>query len=276
VDHGAEALEVADRVKAVPDNSRTIPTVVHVVRAAKMRARIDDRGKKVIVRIAPVVKASGRDDRGEMVSVRHGRVETENVLAARRVRAIVRFAPVVKVIVRFAPVVKVIVRFAPVVKASGRDDRGEMVSGHQDRVGKELGKSVAVAKVIAAQVGEALVNVLVSGRRDHGENLIARLDRVEMVIVRNAHSPTRSVALTRFVAPRVAASTSAAKFPMSAQVKSDGSMRVQSVHESPRSEVSRSQFASALVKQWRRSIRVRLVRSPLHSGSVTDFVRLAA
>ena len=216
MDHGAEALEVADRVKAVPENSRTIPTVVHVVRAAKMRARIDDRGKKVIV------------------------------------------------------------RFAPVVKASGRDDRGEMVSGHQDRVGKELGKSVAVAKVIAAQVGEALVNVLVSGRRDHGENLIARLDRVEMVIVRNAHSPTRSVVLTRFVAPRVAASTSAAKFPMSAQVKSDGSMRVQSVHESPRSEVSRSQFASALVKQWRRSIRVRLVRSPLHSGSVTDFVRLAA
>jgi len=266
VDHGAEALEVADRVKAVPENSRAIPTVVHVVRAAKMRARIDDRGKKVIVRFAPVVKASGRDDRGEMVSVRRGRVETENVLAARRVRAIVRIAPVVKVIVRFAPV----------VKASGRDDRGEMVSGHQDRVGKELGKSVAVAKVIAAQVGEALVNVLVSGRRDHGENLIARLDRVEMVIVRNAHSPTRSVVLTRFVAPRVAASTSAAKFPMSAQVKSDGSMRVQSVHESPRSEVSRSQFASALVKQWRRSIRVRLVRSPLHSGSVTDFVRLAA
>ncbi len=332
--HGAEALEVADLVRAVRANSREVPRVVHVVGAVMRRARNVDRGERVSARIVDHVlrvivhfdreaRVNVRLGRGEKAIVRIARVEMVRGQADRRVVVIVRIARVVKVggrlgrlemvsgrqcrvemvsgrIVRVGKVSgrndrgelgsglinrgkKEIVRFARVVKVSARGDRRVVVIVRIARGRKVMGKSVAAARVAAAQASEVLENVLVivvrvemvSVRHDRGENSIVRLDPSE-VIVRNDRSPMRSVVRTKFVAQRVVASTSAAKFPTSAQVKSDGSMRVQFAHGSPRSGANRNPFVSAQAKRWRRSTPVRSVRSPQRSANAMGFVKHAA
>jgi len=231
----------------------------------------EETRNRQIVRHARVVKVSDLQGRGEKVSGLTGRVVRVGKVSVRVDRRVVVIVHIVhaakKEIVRIVRAAKkVIGQVVPVAKEAN----SRFVVAVKAVVAR-ASETLVVARVIVDHVVVAsdlqgrVVKVSVQvGRKVVGIVRIVRAARkvtarVATSIVRggkivpNVLLPMLNVGPMKFVAPKVVASTRAAKCHTSVRPKSDGSMRDPSARPSLPSESSENQFASVQVRQWRPS-----------------------
>ncbi len=151
---------------------------------------------------------------------------------------------------------RVTVRAGRVVKASDLQDHVGKVSVRVGRKVVGIVRIVRAARKVTARVATSIVR---GGK-----------------IVPNVLLPMLNVGPMKFVAPKVVASTRAAKCHTSVRPKSDGSMRDPSARPSLPSESSKNQFASVQVRRWRRSIHEHSGHSLRRSANAKDSVKLVA
>ena len=296
--------------RGVREETTTLQIVRHA-RVERVSGRIVRAAKRVTVRAGRVVKASDLQDHVGKVSVRVGRRVVGIVRIVRVAKRVtVRAGRVARVSVRVDRRVEGIVRIVRAVKASGLTVRAaKKVIGQVILVAKRANSRFGDAvKAVVARASEALVvaRVIVDhvvmasdlqgrvvkvsvrvGRKVVGIVRIVRAARkvtarVATSIVRggkivpNVLLPMLNVGPMKFVAPKVVASTRAAKCHTSVRPKSDGSMRDPSARPSLPSESSKNQFATGRVKQWRPSTHEPWGRLPLHLVNGMDSSRRVA
>ena len=221
--------------------------VVRIVRVGKMGIVRNGRGKVIVRRVRVVQKVSVRIGRaGKRVIVRNGR---GNLGSGRDVRGkkVIRFVvavnpanvdPTVALVV--VPVLSVPESVARVARVSVRIGRaGNLVSARNERGERVIGRLVHGGTVSDRDVrGETVSDrngrgETVSGRDVRGETVSGRDVRGESSIANDgpsASSPMPNVVPMKCAVPKVAASSSAVKFPTSGRRKSAGSTKVRYVH----------------------------------------------
>ena len=206
------------------------------VRVVNLVSDRNGRGKKVSVRIVRVVNlVSARNERGEMIdrAVRGKKVirfvVAVNPASVDPTVALV-VVPVLSVPESVARVARVSVRIGRAGKrVIGRLVHGGTVSDRDVRGGTVSDRDVRGETVSGRDVrGET-----VSGRDVRGETVSDRNGRGESSIANDgpsAPSPMHNVVPMKCAVPKVAASSSAVKFPTSGRRKSAGSTKVRYVH----------------------------------------------
>ena len=263
-------------------------------RVASMVNDRNGRGMKVIVRLAHAGRESVRIVRGKMVIVRHDRVVNLGSARNEHGEMIDRVVHVVqKVSVRRVRGMKVIGRLVHAGTESVRIGRDKMMIVRLVHVGKQLmGRFVVavnpasvdpIVELVVVRAQSVPVSVAhgetVSDRNGRGETVIGRLVRGEILIANvapSAPSPMHNVEPMKCAAPKVVASSSAVRFPMSDRRKSVGSTKGRYVHRVSRAPKRASRNDRVQGRFRRPSTLARLVRSLPRSVNVKGCVRLAA